>query len=119
MWFFCITDIKAEVTRRAVGRYAFIRNLAAGIYLVGVIFYRLDRFVLFQNAVVGKDASVDTRFKRKLSFANVLDGLPNRTYLVILFYSFLRFVVFALQYVLIWQALQVDIPWWKVFGAWH
>jgi len=55
--------------------------------------------------------------KEKLSFANVLDGLPDRTYLAILFYSFLRFVVFALQYVLIWQALEVGIPWWEGFWS--
>jgi hypothetical protein len=55
--------------------------------------------------------------KEKLEFANVLDRLRNKTYYAILFYSFLRFVIFALQYVLIWQALQVNLPLWEGFWS--
>lgn len=54
-------------------------------------------------------------FRNKLSFVNDLENLPNRSYVQILFYSFLRFVVFALQYILLWQALQVHIDWWQGF----
>ncbi len=55
--------------------------------------------------------------KEKLSFTSVLEGLSNKTYLAILFYSFLRFVVFALQYLLLWQALQVELPLWEGFWS--
>ena len=55
--------------------------------------------------------------KEKLSFTEVLENLSNRAYLQVLFYSFLRFIVFALQYVLIWQALQADISWWQGFWS--
>lgn len=79
------------------------------IGLTGLFFFRMQMLAKALQWIPG--------IKEKLSFANVLDGLRNRTYLVILFYSFLRFVVFALQYVLIWQALQVEIPWWEGFWS--
>ncbi|MFT3846761.1 MAG: lysylphosphatidylglycerol synthase transmembrane domain-containing protein [Lacibacter sp.] len=53
--------------------------------------------------------------KNKLAFVNDLENLPGRAYVQILIFSFLRFVVFALQYVLLWQALHVDIAWWQGF----
>jgi len=55
--------------------------------------------------------------KEKLSFTEVLEKLSNRFYLEILFFSFLRFVVFAVQYILIWQALAVQISGWQGFWA--
>ena len=35
----------------------------------------------------------------------------------ILFYSFLRFMVFAVQYILIWKALDVELSWWQGFWS--
>ncbi len=56
-------------------------------------------------------------FRNNLAVVNDLDNLPNKVYVQILFYSFLRFVVFALQYVLLWQALQVGVVWWQGFWS--
>lgn len=53
--------------------------------------------------------------KEKVSFAFVLEHLRGKVMWKILFYSFLRFIVFALQYVLVWRALGVEINWWDGF----
>ena len=53
--------------------------------------------------------------KEKVSFAFVLEHLRGKVMWKILFYSFLRFIVFALQYVLVWRALGVEINWWEGF----
>jgi hypothetical protein len=55
--------------------------------------------------------------KEKLSFADVLEKLSNRFYIEVLLFSFLRFLVFAAQYILIWQALSVNITWWQGFWS--
>lgn len=55
--------------------------------------------------------------KEKFSFAFVLEHLKGKLMLQILGFSFLRFIVFAVQYVLLWQALQVDIGWWQGFWS--
>ncbi len=55
--------------------------------------------------------------KEKFSFAFVLEHLKGKLMLQILGLSFLRFIVFAVQYVLLWQALQVDIGWWQGFWS--
>lgn len=55
--------------------------------------------------------------QKKFSFAFVLENLKGRVMLHILFYSFLRFTVFAVQYILIWKALNVDISWWVGFWS--
>ncbi len=47
--------------------------------------------------------------KEKFSFAFIIEHLRGKVMWQILFYSFLRFMVFAMQYVLVWRALQVDI----------
>lgn len=53
--------------------------------------------------------------KEKVSFAFVLEHLRGKVMWKILFYSFLRFIVFAFQYVLVWRALEVEINWWDGF----
>jgi Lysylphosphatidylglycerol synthase TM region len=55
--------------------------------------------------------------QKKFSFSFVLEHLKARVMLHILFYSFLRFMVFAAQYILIWKALDVDISWWQGFWS--
>jgi hypothetical protein len=79
------------------------------IVITGLFFFRMQ--------LLAKMLKWIPWLKEKLSFTEVLENLSNRAYLQILFYSFLRFVVFALQYVLIWQALQVDISWWQGFWS--
>jgi hypothetical protein len=79
------------------------------IAITGLFFFRMQ--------LLAKMLKWIPWLKEKLSFTEVLENLSNRAYLQILFYSFLRFVVFALQYVLIWQALQVEIPWWQGFWS--
>ncbi len=79
------------------------------IVITGVFFFRMQLLARMLKWIPW--------LKEKLSFTEVLETLSNRAYLQILFYSFLRFIVFALQYVLIWQALQVDISWWQGFWS--
>lgn len=79
------------------------------IVLNGVFFFRMQ--------LLAKMLKWIPWLKEKLSFTDVLENLSNRGYLQILFYSFLRFIVFALQYVLIWQALQIEITWWQGFWS--
>jgi hypothetical protein len=55
--------------------------------------------------------------KEKFSFAFVLEHLKGKLMLQILGLSFLRFMVFAVQYVILWQALEVDISWWQGFWS--
>lgn len=77
------------------------------VVLTGVFFFKLEWLVNLVKRI--------PLFKEKLSFITVLDNLGTRLYLQILFYSFLRFLVFALQYVLLWQVLQVEIGLWQGF----
>ncbi len=79
------------------------------IVLTGLFFFRMQ--------LLAKMLKWIPWLKEKLSFTEVLENLSNQTYLQVLFYSFLRFIVFALQYVLIWQALQADISWWQGFWS--
>jgi Uncharacterised protein family (UPF0104). len=53
--------------------------------------------------------------KEKFSFAFVLEHLTAVTNGKILFYSLLRFIVFAMQYVLMWKALQTEMDGWQAF----
>jgi uncharacterized membrane protein YbhN (UPF0104 family) len=55
--------------------------------------------------------------REKFSFAFVLEHLKGKVMLNILLLSFLRFMVFAVQYVLLWQALDVQIGWWQGFWS--
>lgn len=55
--------------------------------------------------------------QKKFSFAFVLEHLKGRVMVHILFYSFLRFMVFAVQYILIWKALDVELSWWQGFWS--
>ncbi len=79
------------------------------IIITGLFFFRMQ--------LLAKMLKWIPWLKEKLSFTEVLENLSNRAYLQVLFYSFLRFIVFALQYVLIWQALQADISWWQGFWS--
>lgn len=55
------------------------------------------------------------KVKEKFSFAFVLEHLTAVTNGKILFYSLLRFIVFAMQYVLMWKALQTEMDGWQGF----
>jgi uncharacterized membrane protein YbhN (UPF0104 family) len=55
--------------------------------------------------------------REKFSFAFVLEHLKGKVMFRILFLSFLRFLVFALQYVLLWEALGVELNWWQGFWS--
>jgi hypothetical protein len=79
------------------------------VLLTGILFFKLEWLVNLVKRI--------PLFKEKLSFIAVLENLGPRLYWQILFYSFLRFVVFALQYVLLWQVLTVEIDIWEGFWA--
>jgi hypothetical protein len=79
------------------------------VLLTGILFFKLEWLVNLVKRI--------PLFKEKLSFIAVLENLGPRLYWQILFYSFLRFVVFALQYVLLWQVLTVEINIWQGFWA--
>nr|WP_294904053.1 lysylphosphatidylglycerol synthase transmembrane domain-containing protein [uncultured Lacibacter sp.] len=87
----------------------FIWSVLFFIVLTGLFFFRMK--------LLAKMLQWISWLRQKLAFANVLDQLLNKTYYTILFYSFLRFVVFAVQYIFIWQALDVDLPWWEGFWS--
>ena len=88
------------------------------VFVWSVLFFTLlTALFFFRMQLLAKMLQWVPRLKEKLLFVNVLDRLSNNTYYTILFYSFLRFVVFALQYVLIWQALQINLPWWEGFWS--
>jgi hypothetical protein len=53
--------------------------------------------------------------KEKFSFTFIIEHLRGKVMWQILFYSFLRFIVFAFQYVLMWRALQVELSFWDGF----
>ncbi len=82
--------------------------LLAGI-LTGFFYFRLQWLSKLVKWIPG--------LKKKLSFTDVLENLPGRVYIQILFYSFLRFLVFALQYVLLWQALEVNVGFMQGFWS--
>lgn len=87
----------------------FLWSVSFFIGLIALFFFRMQ--------LLAKMLQWIPWLKEKLAFATVLDYLNKAAYNSILFYSFLRFVVFALQYVLIWQALQVNLPWWEGFWS--
>lgn len=53
--------------------------------------------------------------KKTFSFMRVWEELSNRLLLRLLWLSFVRFGVFALQYLLLWNALGADMPLWQGF----
>ncbi len=115
--FFALLILKPQLHNVQLGG-SHLSGILLEVFTWSVLFFiGLTGLFFFRMQMLAKMLQWIPRLKEKLSFANVLDGLSNRTYLAILFYSFLRFVVFALQYVLIWQALQVDIPWWQGFWS--
>jgi len=79
------------------------------LLLTGFVFFRVQWIVkLLQWIPV---------VKKRFSFAFVLDHLGSKNMAEILFYSLLRFIVFAVQYILVWQAFQVEINWWEGFWS--
>jgi hypothetical protein len=77
--------------------------------LTGLFYFRMQWLVKLLKWV--------PYINEKFSFAFVLEHLKGKLMLQILGLSFLRFIVFAVQYVLLWQALQVDIGWWQGFWS--
>jgi hypothetical protein len=75
--------------------------------ITGIFFFRMPWLVSLMQRF--------PKVKEKFSFAFVLEHLTAITNGKILFYSFLRFIVFALQYVLVWNALQAEIDGWQGF----
>mgnify|MGYP001810389346 FL=1 len=53
--------------------------------------------------------------KKKFSFALVLEHITVSLLLQVLFFSFLRFMVFAIQYILFWNALNAALDPWQGF----
>jgi hypothetical protein len=80
---------------------AFEYIVLLAVVFTGVFYFRLQWLSKLVKWVPG--------LKEKLSFTDVLENLPGRVYMQILFYSVLRFLVFAMQYVLLWQALDVNM----------
>jgi hypothetical protein len=55
--------------------------------------------------------------KKKFSFALVLEHITVSLLLQVLFFSFLRFLVFAIQYILFWNALDASLNPWQGFWS--
>jgi MFS family permease len=105
-----LSDIQLGATHfSSILLMVFQYSVLAFVILTGVFFFRMQWLAKMLKWV--------PLLKEKLSFTEVLEKLSNRFYLEILFYSFLRFLVFAAQYILIWQALSVDITWWQGFWS--
>jgi Lysylphosphatidylglycerol synthase TM region len=77
--------------------------------LTGVFYFRMQWLVKLLKWI--------PFIREKFSFAFVLEHLKGKVMLYILFLSFLRFIVFAVQYVLLWQALDVHLSWWQGFWS--
>jgi hypothetical protein len=77
--------------------------------ITGVFYFRMQW--------LAKMAHWIPAIRKRFSFALVVEQLRGRLMVEILFYSFLRFIVFALQYILLWQALDVNIGWWQGFWS--
>lgn len=107
--------LKTELTGVQLGSSHFSSILLQVFQFSVLAFVILTTIFFFRMQWLAKMLKWIPLLKEKLSFTKVLENISNRFYLEILFYSFLRFVVFATQYILIWQALAVDISWWQGF----
>lgn len=85
----------------------FIYAVLAMTVVTGLFYFRLQWLVKVMKWI--------PFVKEKFSFAFVLEHLKGSTMVKILFYSFLRFIVFAAQYVLLWRALNVELDAWQGF----
>lgn len=109
--------LKTELTGVQLGSSHFSSILLQVFQYSVLAFVILTAIFFFRMQWLAKILKWIPLLKEKLSFTEVLEKLSNRFYLEILFYSFLRFLVFAAQYILIWQALSVDITWWQGFWS--
>lgn len=109
--------LKTELYRVQLGGTHFSAILLQVFQYSVLFFIAVTGLFFFRMQLLARMLKWIPWLKEKLSFTEVLENLSNRAYLQVLFYSFLRFVVFALQYVLIWQALQVEISWWQGFWS--
>ena len=109
--------LKTELTTIQLGGSQFSSILLLVFQFSVLAFVVLTAIFFFRMQWLAKMLKWIPFLKEKLSFTEVLEKLSNRFYLEILFFSFLRFVVFAVQYILIWQALAVNISGWQGFWA--
>ena len=77
--------------------------LVAGFVTVGltILYFRMHLLVKWLQKI--------PLVKERFSFSDAVKDLPVKTSIVLIGYSMLRFVVFATQYVLLWQALGVEM----------
>lgn len=54
--------------------------------------------------------------QKLIPFISVLDKFETKILLSLLAISFFRYIIFILQYLLLWQALDVNVDWWQ--GVW-
>ncbi|MBX9781881.1 MAG: flippase-like domain-containing protein [Chitinophagaceae bacterium] len=85
----------------------FLYAVLAMAVVTGLFYFRLQWLVKVMKWI--------PFVKEKFSFAFVPEHLKGKTMVKILFYSFLRFMVFAAQYVLLWKALNAGIDAWQGF----
>lgn len=79
------------------------------LLLTGLFYFRLQWLVKMVHWI--------PVVRKRFAFAFVLEHLQTRLMVQILFFSVLRFIVFAVQYILLWNTLQVDISWWQGFWS--
>jgi hypothetical protein len=78
------------------------------VTLVTIVFYfRLSWMVRWLEKLPGKN--------RWISYINVLDGFKTKSLLRLLSLSFVRYMVFALQYLLLFDVFGVTLNWWQEF----
>lgn len=81
--------------------------IAVPAVLATVLYFRLKWLVHWAQRIAF--------VQKKMQWINTLENLPLGICLQVLLYSLLRFGVFALQYVWLWQALGVDISLYEGF----
>lgn len=89
---------------------ALFKYLITGVVLVaGLFYFNVQWWSRFLNGL--------PFLKTKKMLAAVPSQIQQETLWKLLLLSFLRFLVFALQTILIWQALQIQMEWTDAFGC--
>lgn len=104
-----LPKIKEAEIFSALWMQVIIYGVFAGLILLMLFYFRLSWIVNWVERLPGSK-----RFKFLIS---ALEDFDTKLLLRLLFFSFLRFLVFVVQYYLLFLLFDVDVSWWTSFWA--
>jgi hypothetical protein len=104
-----LPKIKEAEIFSALWMQVIIYGVIIGVVLLMLFYFRLSWIVKWVERLPGS--------KRFAFLISALEDFDTNLLLRLLFFSFLRFLVFVLQYYLLFLLFDVDVSWWQSFWA--